>query len=200
MIKKKRLFNKPKKAFESFRIKEENELVKKYGLKNKKEIWKTLARVNYFRKRAMTLANASKEEQEVLFGKLIGLGLKVKNTADVLDLKAEDLMERRLPTVLFKKKMAKTTKQARQLVVHKKVLINGNAVNTPSYLVSLAEEDVISLKEQKPKKPKPVEPTPTETPAETPAEDQPTETQESSQAEPPTSDQIDNKVEEKQDA
>ncbi len=48
MIRKKNLYLRPQKPFESQRIKEENELVKKYGLKNKKEIWKTIAKVNYY--------------------------------------------------------------------------------------------------------------------------------------------------------
>jgi len=157
MIKKKKLFKRPKKLFESFRIKEENELAKKYGLKNKKEIWKALARVNYIRKRAMALARMPLGEQESLFGKLRGLGLKAGNTADVLGLQVEDILNRRLPTIIFKKGMARTLKQARQLVVHKKVLIDKKAVNSPSYLVHLAEEGKISIKEQKPKKEKPAE-------------------------------------------
>ena len=189
MIRKKKLFNRPKKSFESFRIKEENNLVKKYGLKNKKEIWKVLAHVNYLRKRAMALANSPEKEQEVLFGKLRGMGLKVNNTADALGLKVENLMDRRLPSILFKKKMAKTPKQSRQLVVHKKVLIGKKAVNIPSYLVSVEEEELISLKEQKPKKAKPKKDLP-----------QPDNKKEESQVEPSTSDKIDNKEEVKQDA
>jgi small subunit ribosomal protein S4 len=154
MIRKKRKFVKPKKSFELSRIQEENSLVEKYGLKNKREIWKTLAKVNYFRKRAMELARASLEEQEVLFNKLRALGLKIEGTADVLDLKPIDLLERRLPTVIAKKGLAQTPKHGRQLVTHKKVLIKGNAIDSPSYLVSLSEENEITLN-QKAKKPKP---------------------------------------------
>jgi small subunit ribosomal protein S4 len=70
MIRKKNIYAKPKKSFEQARIQEENELIKKYGLKNKKEIWKTLAKINYFRKRAMALARIGGEEQEIFFNKL----------------------------------------------------------------------------------------------------------------------------------
>lgn len=156
MIRKKKKFVRPKKPFESFRITEENELVKKYGLKNKREIWKTLAKINYYRSRAKALARKSLEEQNVLFNKLKAVGLNVESTADVLDLKVEDLLERRLPTVVAKKGIAGTTKQARQMVVHKKILVDGKVVNSPGYIVPVSFEESIKIKVKK-KQPKPVE-------------------------------------------
>lgn len=153
MIRKGKRYNRPKKAYEKSRIEEENVLVKKYALKNKREIWKTLAKINYFRSRAKALARLSHEEQEVLFNKLKALGLKTDNTADVLALKIENLLERRLPTVVLKKGLATTIQQARQMVVHKKVLIEDKAVDAPSYIVRVAEESLITIK-QKAKKPK----------------------------------------------
>lgn len=170
MIRKKKRYLRPRKAFELSRIKEENALVEKYGLKNKKEIWKALAKVNYFRGRAKALAKMPLEEQEVLFNKLRALGLKTNTTADVLGLKVESLLERRLPTIVTKKKIANTVRHARQLVVHKKVLINGKVVNSPSYLVPLAEENNITIK-QKNKAPKPK----TEAPVEKTTEEKTTE-------------------------
>ncbi|MCX8159212.1 MAG: 30S ribosomal protein S4 [Candidatus Pacearchaeota archaeon] len=146
MIRKKNKYSRPKKLYEISRIKEENELLKKYALKNKREIWKTIAKVNYFRKRAMALAKSPLEEQEVLFNKLRNLGLKINSIADILALKVNDLLERRLPTIVFKKNFANTIKQARQMVVHKNVLVNGRVINIPSYLVSISEENSISLK------------------------------------------------------
>ena len=84
--------------------------------------------------------------QEVLFNKLKALGLKVSSIADVLALNVESLLERRLPTIVFKKKLASTPKQARQFITHKKVLVNGRAVNIPSFIVTRNLEDKISLK------------------------------------------------------
>jgi small subunit ribosomal protein S4 len=153
MIRKKKLYLRPMKMFEASRIAEENELKKKYGLKNKKEIWKTLAKVNYFRHRAKALAKESPEEQEVLFGKLRELGLKIDSIADILDLKLENLLDRRLTTIVVKKGLANTPRHARQLVTHKKVLVNGRALSSPSYLVSVSEENKITIK-TKDKKPK----------------------------------------------
>ena len=53
--------------------------------------------------------------------------------------------------------MATTSKSARQLITHKKVLINGNSINAPSYLVPIEFENKITLKEKKTKSKKPVE-------------------------------------------
>lgn len=146
MIRKKKRYSRPKKAFQSARIAEENSLMKRYALKNKLEVWKNQAKVNYFRKRAKALAKSPAEEQEVLFSKLRALGLKTSSIADVLALKLENLLERRLPIIVFKKGFSKTPQEARQMVVHKRVLINNNVINTPSYLVALADENGISIK------------------------------------------------------
>ena len=150
MIRKKKLYVRPKKAYEKIRILEENELMNRYALKNKKEIWRTIAKVNYFRRRAKALARESGEEQQVLFGKLKDLGLKVNNIADVLALNIDDLLQRRLPTVVYKKGFSSTIKQARQMVVHKKILIKNRSINSPGYLVPVAEENLISLRINKP--------------------------------------------------
>ena len=146
MIRKGKRYGRPKKLYEKSRIEEENVLVARFGLKNKREIWKTLAKVSYYRRRAKALAKSSSEEQEVLFGKLRALGLKANTIADVLALSIEDLLHRRLPTIIAQRGLAQTVRQARQMVVHKNVRINGNVVNIPSYLVSLAEESQITVK------------------------------------------------------
>jgi len=151
MIRKKNKFLRPKKPFEKERINDENELIKQFGLKNKKEIWKTLAKVNYYRGRAKALAKSTLEEQKVLFSKLQAIGLNVNSIADVLDLKVENLLERRLPTLVAKQKFASTTKQARQMVTHKRVFIDGKIVNAPSYIVKTDEEKKITVKKTKTK-------------------------------------------------
>ena len=57
------------------------------------------------------------------------------------------LLELRLDNVLFRMGMARTRKEARQIVAHKHVLVNGKQVNIPSYLVSAG--DTIEIKEGK---------------------------------------------------
>lgn len=148
MIRKSKIYARPKKPFEKERIKEENILRTKYGLKNKREIWKTLAKVKYFRSRAKSLANSPIEEQEVLFNKLKSIGLKTNTLAEVLDLKIEDVLKRRLSSVLTEKKIANTPKEARQMITHKRILINGKVIDSPSYLVKSSEENLISTKKK----------------------------------------------------
>lgn len=154
MIRKSNKYSRPKKPFEYSRIQDENALRKRYGLKNKKEIWKTLAKINYFRRRAKELAKSPREEQEAFFRKLKALGLNTNSIADVLDLKVTDLLERRLPTVVVKRKLASTPNQARQFVVHKKVLVSNKLINVPSYIVRVDEEKSISIKQKRKSSPK----------------------------------------------
>lgn len=144
--KKRRLFSRPKKLFDRARMDEENVLVKKYGLKNKREIWKAKSAVSKLRRRAKALIGKSDEEQGMFFNKLNKIGFNVHNVADVLALTEEDLLGRRLQTFLFKKKMANTVKQARQLIVHKNVLVDEKTVNIPSFVVTKEFEDKLSVR------------------------------------------------------
>jgi small subunit ribosomal protein S4 len=149
--KKKTRYSKPKKIYDRDRIEEENKLIQKYGLKNKKEIWKAKSEISRIRRRAKALIQKSEEEKQEFFKKLNKMGLKVKEVADILALTEKDLLERRLQTIVFKKGLAKTPKQARQLIVHKYVLVNKEAINTPSFKITIDLEDKISLKPQKEK-------------------------------------------------
>ena len=56
------------------------------------------------------------------------------------------LLELRLDNVVFRMGMARTRKEARQIVDHKHVLVNGKQVNIPSYLVKAG--DTIEIKEK----------------------------------------------------
>ena len=57
------------------------------------------------------------------------------------------MLESRLDNVVFRLGLARTRKEARQIVDHKHVLVNGKKVNIPSYLVKAG--DVIEIKEGK---------------------------------------------------
>ncbi|MDH3353191.1 MAG: 30S ribosomal protein S4 [Nanoarchaeota archaeon] len=149
--KKRKLFSRPKKLFDRARMDEENILVKRYGLKNKREIWKAKTAVSNLRRRAKALIGKDIKEQQAFFDKLNKIGMNITDISDVLALTEENVFERRLQTFLFKKKMANTIKQARQLIVHKNVLVDGAIVNVPSFVVTKDLEDKISLKEKKAK-------------------------------------------------
>ena len=148
---KQKKYRKPKRPFDRERIKEEDQLTKKYGLKNKKEIWKAEARIKSIREKAKKLISATQEEQKVLFDNLKKIGLNVDAIADILSLDKKDYLKRRLQTIIVTKKLATTPKSARQLINHKKVLVDGKIINSPSYIVPVKLENKISLKIMKPK-------------------------------------------------
>ena len=146
---KRKLFSRPKKLFDRARMDEEDVLIKRYGLKNKREIWKAKSAVSKLRRRAKALIGKSDEEQKVFFDKLNKMGFGVHDVSDVLALTEENLFDRRLQTFLFRKKMANTVKQARQLIVHKNVLVDGKVVNIPSFIVTKDLEGKVSIKVKK---------------------------------------------------
>jgi len=154
MKRKHKQYSKPKRPFDKARIDEEAEIKKQFGLKNKKEIWRAESKIKVIREKAKKLISANKDLQKVLFDNLKKIGLPVNSIADVLSLDKKDYLKRRLQTVLVDKKLATTAKKARQLIVHKKVLIDGKAINSPSYIVPVELENKISLKKEKLKKEK----------------------------------------------
>ncbi len=143
------LYSRPKKMFEVARIESDKLTQKKYGLKSKTEIWKAAAKVSGFRTRAKKLISNSGQESKEFFNRLQNIGLDVKVTSDVLALTTDAILERRLQTFVFKKGFAKTILEARQLITHKNVIVNGRIVNIPSFSVSKDLENKISLKERK---------------------------------------------------
>lgn len=143
--KKQKNFRAPRKLFDSARIAEENRIVLEYGLKNKKEIWKAESKVSQIRRRAKSLIPKTDEERKSFFEKLNKEGFKIRNTADALALTTKDILERRLQTFVFKKNLANSPKEARQMIVHKKIAVDGKIVNIPSYFIESAEENKITV-------------------------------------------------------
>ncbi|MFW5847284.1 MAG: 30S ribosomal protein S4 [Nanoarchaeota archaeon] len=152
MKQKHKQYSKPKRPFDKVRIELENELKKSYGLKNKREIWRADAKIKDMREKAKGLISASPEEQQALFNRLNKLGFNVESIADILGLETEDYLKRRLQTVLVNKKIATTMRGARQLITHKKVLVNKKLIDSPSYIVPIELESKIEIKKSKPKK------------------------------------------------
>ena len=149
MKRKHKIYSRPKRPFDKVRIEEEGGIVEEFGLKNKREIWKAEAKIKTIREKAKRLISAKPEEQQTLFNKLNKMGLKVTSISSVLSLDKKDYLRRRLQTIVLTKKLATTSKQARQLIVHKKVLVDGRAVDSPSYIVPVELENKITLKEKK---------------------------------------------------
>lgn len=153
MKRKHKQYSKPKTPFDKVRIEEEAKIKETFGLKNKKEIWRADARIKSIREKAKKLIGLNQEGQKALFERLKKIGLNVNSIADVLSLDKKDYLERRLQTILLKKKLAKTIKESRQMITHRKVIVNGRAIDSPSYIVPVDYENKINIK-KKPKKEK----------------------------------------------
>ncbi|MCX6749889.1 MAG: 30S ribosomal protein S4 [Candidatus Pacearchaeota archaeon] len=154
MKRKHKTYSRPKRPFDKPRIEEEAGIMEEFGLKNKREIWKAEAKIKSIREKAKRLISAKPEEQQTLFNKLNKIGLKVNSISSVLSLEKKDYLKRRLQTIVVTKKLASTSRQARQLIVHKKVFVDGRAVSIPSYIVPVELENKITLKEKKQSKKK----------------------------------------------
>jgi small subunit ribosomal protein S4 len=144
-IRKHKKFSRPKKLFNSARIKAENELAKEYGLKSKREIWKADSAIDNTRKQAKLFLTKSDKEQDQFIARLKKQGFAVDSIADALALDKKDYLKRRLQSIVVEKKLATTPRQARQFIIHKHITINKNVINVPSYLVPVDEEDKIEL-------------------------------------------------------
>lgn len=145
MKRKHKTYSRPKKPFDKERILREAEIKKEFGLKNKREIWKSDAQIKKIREKAKNLISSSPEKQKALFEKLNKMGFRVHSISDVLSLEKEDYMKRRLQTIVLEKRLATTPKSARQLIVHKKVSVDGQVINSPSYIVPVELEGKIKI-------------------------------------------------------
>jgi small subunit ribosomal protein S4 len=145
----------PKRPWEKARIEAETRLVIEYGLRNKREVWKAQAYLRKYRKGARSLlalgsSTADVELYETKKAELISSlqrGGLLGPDADidaVLSLKVQAQLERRLQTLVYRKGLARSAKQARQLITHGHVAINGRRVSIPGYIVNRNEETQVT--------------------------------------------------------
>ena len=144
-----RKYEKPKELWNLERIKTDGALVEQYGLKNMRELWKAQTEISRIRRNARLLLSGESGYESMKEGMLnrlqkIGLAKPGATADDLLDLKENSLLERRLQTIIFRKGLSKTIKQARQLTVHGFIAVNGRKVSRPGYLVDVEQEGKIS--------------------------------------------------------
>ena len=144
-----KLYETPKKPYDSVRLKMESEIKSAYGLKSKREIWKAHTTLRNYRQQARRLLalhtdQGMKESKEII-EKLKRLNILKEGATldDILGLKVEDFLERRLQTVVYKRGMANTQKQARQFIIHGNIAVNGRKITSPSYVVTTGETEKI---------------------------------------------------------
>ena len=130
-------------------IQEELKLLGQYGLRNKHELWRHETSLSKFRGIARSLIGKTPEERAKMENELLAQLKKkgiLQETAvldNVLDLTIEDILERRLQTIVFRKGLARTIYQARQLITHGHVTIDNRRVTIPGYIVPKEAETKI---------------------------------------------------------
>ncbi|MEM0026353.1 MAG: 30S ribosomal protein S4 [Ignisphaera sp.] len=134
------------------RLEREMELVGTYGLRNKRELWiaeTMLRRVKHLARSLLALPEDEREKRlNQLVARLYSMGILSTANAtitDILSLSTEAVLERRLQTIVWKKGLAKTIYQARQLIVHGHIAVRGRRVTSPGYLVSREDEKYIDF-------------------------------------------------------
>lgn len=142
-------FESPRKVWDEKRIKKEKKLSIAFGLKNTREIWVAQQKLKKARKLAMKFLSLGEKGEllgQTLMNRLVRYGIinKDKKLDDILSLSIENFLGRRLQSIILKKGMARTPKQARQLIVHGFISIKGIKTRVPSYVVLIDEENDIT--------------------------------------------------------
>jgi len=146
-----RVWKKPKRPLNYDLLMDELKILGAFGLKTKRELWKTQTKLSRVRLQARSLLALRQEIRErkepILIQSLSKIGLVDQNSTldDVLNLQVTDLLSRRLQTIAQKKLYFKTPYQARQAIVHGHVMIGDSVVTIPSYIVKTEEETKIRL-------------------------------------------------------
>lgn len=141
----------PKKLWDKDRITADRALRTEYGLKNASEIWRAAAELKKFRREARRLLSVVEEERkkdvEKIMNRLNKFGIlpKTASLEDILSLDVKAILERRLQTRILRKGLARTTRQARQLISHGFIAVANNVVTIPSYLVTEEEDSKIRI-------------------------------------------------------
>ncbi|MDQ2054284.1 30S ribosomal protein S4 [Halobellus sp. H-GB7] len=149
----------PNHPYQGERIAQEGDLLGRYGLKNKEELWRAQSELRNYRREARRLigeAQGDLEEAEAAGVEFLtrlrryGILSEDDDISRVLGLDVTDILERRLQTVAYRKGLASTPKQARQFIVHGHVVVGDARVSRPSKKVEVAEEDGIEFDETSP--------------------------------------------------
>lgn len=149
-------YNSPGHPYEKTRLEAELIIVGKYGLRNKRELWRARTNLGNYRKQTRSLLALDEEDRKskeiILLNKLRKIGIinEESQTDDILALDVESILRRRLQTRVLEKGLAGTIHQARQLIVHRHIMINGRIMVSPSYLVPLNLDEKIEYSPESP--------------------------------------------------
>jgi len=145
----KKTYHRPRRIWTIDQLNAELYILGTYGLRNKRELWKAQSEIARIRNQARALlaipTEVRRDKELRLLGFLNRLGLVNESATldDVLNLKIEDILERRLQTIVMRKIMSKSAIEARQIVSHRHVSVGSRTVNLPGYIVRKDEEQNI---------------------------------------------------------
>jgi small subunit ribosomal protein S4 len=149
-------YSSPRNPWRSDQLTQELYLVGTFGLRNKRELWKAQTKLSQIRKQARSMLAAPSEErvesEQLLHTSLQTRGIihQEATIEDVLKLTIEDILERRLQTVVWRKGLATSPHQARQRIAHGHILIANRVVTVPGYTVTTQEEQTARLRDNSP--------------------------------------------------
>jgi small subunit ribosomal protein S4 len=144
----KKKFTTPLRPWDRQRLDVERLVLVEFGLRNKKELWKTDETLKKYRRLAREfIAKPNAQKNKVVVERLVKMGVLEEGASidDILALKTQKFLERRLQTIVKAKGIANSIKEARQLIVHGKIKVGDRRVVYPSYMVPRDEEEQISL-------------------------------------------------------
>jgi small subunit ribosomal protein S4 len=148
----KKQYNTPMHPWSKVAIEEEGKLMKEYGLSIKREIFIA----NTFLKKYKNIAKKliarktpqGEKEKKQIMEKLQHYGLLPAGAGldQILSLETKDVLERRVQSLLFRKNLARSMKQARQFIVHRHILIGDKEITSPSTLLTSKQESMLNFK------------------------------------------------------
>lgn len=144
-------YSRPRSPWRTDQLAQELYLLGNFGLRNKRELWKAQTNLSSVRKQTRTLLAATQvvrqREEKKFMDSLKRRGLVGEDAIldTVLNVTVEDVLSRRLQTMVFKRGMAVSPLHARQLISHGHVAIGERVITIPGYEVGAKEEDAIKL-------------------------------------------------------
>ena len=154
-------YSTPRHPWRSEQLSRELHLIGIYGLRNKHELQRSQTQLSKIRQRARIIlgtkatytstAQVQKEEAEFLTHLMrIGLIHEATTIDDVLGLSIEEILDRRLQTIVVKKEISSSPHQARQMIIHGHIAIGDRVSTIPGITVESKDEDKVRIREDSP--------------------------------------------------
>merc|ERR1739844_331975 len=142
----------PRRPFEREKLINELKLVGTYGLRCKREVWRTQLTLAKLRKAARILLTLDETdprrlfEGEALIRRMVRIGLlkdSERKLDYVLGLTISQFMERRLQTLVVQRNLAQSVHHSRVLILQRHIAVGKQMVNVPSFVVRTSSENHI---------------------------------------------------------